>query len=35
MPKNAKFYTAAQLRAIKGRIKAAGKRYGIKYTEDD
>lgn len=31
---NAKKYTADQVKAIKGRIKAAGKKYGIEYSED-
>lgn len=31
---NRKFYTAEQLKAIEGRIKAAGKRYGITFSED-
>ncbi len=34
MPKNAKFYTAAQLARIKARIKAAAKRFGIKISDD-
>jgi HK97 family phage prohead protease len=32
---NRKPYNAEQLKAIEGRIKAAGKKYGISYAEDD
>jgi hypothetical protein len=32
--KNRKFYTAEQLKLIEGRIKAAGKKYGITFAED-
>jgi hypothetical protein len=31
---NRKFYTAEQLKLIEGRIKAAGKKYGITFAED-
>jgi hypothetical protein len=31
---NRKFYTAEQLKLIEGRIKSAGKRYGITFAED-
>jgi HK97 family phage prohead protease len=34
MPKNAAMYTSEQLAAIKGRIKAAAKRYGIEISEN-
>jgi HK97 family phage prohead protease len=34
MPKNAAFYTAGQVASIKGRIKAAGKKYGITFAAD-
>lgn len=33
MPKNAAKYTADQVKAIKGRIKAAGKKYGIEFSD--
>ncbi len=33
MPKNAAKYSSAHLSAIKGRIKAAGKRYGITFAD--
>jgi peptidoglycan hydrolase-like protein with peptidoglycan-binding domain len=32
--KNRKFYTAEQLKAIEGRIKAAGKKYGITFADE-
>lgn len=34
-PDNRGVYTADQLSTIEGRIKAAGKRFGISYSEDD
>src|ERR1700758_889541 len=34
MPKNQKGYTAAEVAGIKGRIKAAGKKYGIQFEGD-
>jgi uncharacterized protein DUF6582/Mu-like prophage I protein len=34
MPKNAARYTAEQLASIKAKIKAAGKEYGIEFSED-
>lgn len=34
MPKNAGKYTPAQLRRIKTRIKSAGKKYGIDFSDD-
>jgi hypothetical protein len=33
MPKNAKAYTAAQLKRIKGRIRAAAKKFGVNVSE--
>lgn len=35
MPKNAAKYTPEQLAAIKGRIKAAGDKYGISFADSD
>lgn len=35
MPKNAKLYTAAQLAKVKGRIKAAAKKFGIDISSDE
>ncbi|MGH2897012.1 MAG: DUF6582 domain-containing protein [Solirubrobacteraceae bacterium] len=35
MPKNAKLYTAGQLAKVKGRIKAAAKKFGIKISDDE
>jgi len=34
MPKNAKFYTAEQLKAIKGRIVKALKKYGVEVSDE-
>lgn len=34
MPKNAAKYSAADVKTMMGRIKAAGKKYGIEYEED-
>lgn len=34
MPKNAAKYTSEQVSAIKGRIMAAGKKYGINFSDD-
>jgi hypothetical protein len=33
MPKNAAKYTADQVKAIKGRIRSAGKKYGIEFSD--
>lgn len=35
MPKNSKLYTAAQLKRIKGRIKAALKKFGVEISADE
>ena len=35
MPKNQKGYTSEQVAAIKGRIKAAAKKFGIEISDDD
>jgi hypothetical protein len=35
MPKNAAKYSSADVKTIKGRIKAAGKKYGIEFSDDD
>lgn len=34
MPKNAAMYTAAQVASIKSRIKAAGRKYGITFSDE-
>jgi hypothetical protein len=34
MPKNAAMYTSSQVSAIKSRIKAAGRKYGITFSDD-
>jgi hypothetical protein len=35
MPKNRKFYSAEDLKTMEGKIKRAGKKYGIEFSDDD
>src|ERR1700751_4539427 len=35
MPKNAGKYSAEDVKTIKGKIKRAGKKYGIEFSDDD
>lgn len=35
MPKNRRMYSAQELAAIERRIKSAGKKFGIEFSDDD